>query len=79
MEQIIARGSKLLKAQIDPSGVPEIARRGRGTPRVGLRLLRRVRDYAQVRADGTINGEIAAMRCRCSTTTWGWTTSIGEC
>ena len=37
----------------------EIARRGRGTPRVALRLLRRVRDYAQVRADGTITGQVA--------------------
>jgi Holliday junction DNA helicase RuvB len=42
-----------------PDGLREIARRGRGTPRVGLRLLRRVRDYAQVRADGTIEAEVA--------------------
>jgi Holliday junction DNA helicase RuvB len=39
--------------------VDEIARRGRGTPRVALRLLRRVRDYAQVRADGKINRQVA--------------------
>jgi Holliday junction DNA helicase RuvB len=60
LEQIIARGSKLLEVAIDPSGLAEIARRGRGTPRVALRLLRRVRDYAQVRGDGAITGELAA-------------------
>jgi Holliday junction DNA helicase RuvB len=60
LEQIIARGSKLLAVDIDPSGLAEIARRGRGTPRVALRLLRRVRDYAQVRGDGAITGELAA-------------------
>jgi Holliday junction DNA helicase RuvB len=43
----------------DPSGVEEIARRARGTPRVALRLLRRVRDYAQVRADGRITAAVA--------------------
>jgi Holliday junction DNA helicase RuvB len=60
LEQIIARGSKLLGVEIDPSGLAEIARRGRGTPRVALRLLRRVRDYAQVRGDGAIDGQLAA-------------------
>jgi len=60
LEQIIARGAKLLDVQIDPSGLAEIARRGRGTPRVALRLLRRVRDYAQVRGDGAIGGQLAA-------------------
>ena len=42
-----------------PQGVSEIARRARGTPRVALRLFRRVRDYAQVRADGEITAEVA--------------------
>jgi Holliday junction DNA helicase RuvB len=60
LEQIIARGSKLLEVEIDLSGLAEIARRGRGTPRVALRLLRRVRDYAQVRGDGAITGALAA-------------------
>src|SRR5512136_2261253 len=59
LEQIIARGAKLLEVQIDPSGLDEVARRGRGTPRVALRLLRRVRDYAQVKADGMITAEVA--------------------
>jgi Holliday junction DNA helicase RuvB len=45
--------------EVDDAGAAEIARRGRGTPRVALRLLRRVRDYAQVRADGHISAEIA--------------------
>ncbi len=59
MERIVARAAHLLQVQITPEGVAEVARRGRGTPRVGLRLLRRVRDYAQVRADGTITPEMA--------------------
>ena len=51
---------RLLNVTIDPSGLAEIALRGRGTPRVALRLLRRVRDYAQVRGDGAIDGPLAA-------------------
>ncbi|MBI3362240.1 MAG: Holliday junction branch migration DNA helicase RuvB [Chloroflexi bacterium] len=54
MEAIVRRGGKLLNVPIDESGVAEIASRARGTPRVALRLLKRVRDYAQVRADGAI-------------------------
>jgi Holliday junction DNA helicase RuvB len=60
LEQIIQRAAKLLDVSIDSGGLAEIARRGRGTPRVALRLLRRVRDYAQVRGDGTIAGALAA-------------------
>jgi Holliday junction DNA helicase RuvB len=60
LEQIIHRAATLLKVEIDPSGLAEIARRGRGTPRVALRLMRRVRDYAQVRGDGTIDGKLTA-------------------
>ncbi len=60
LEEIIERATKLLNVAIDPSGLAEIARRGRGTPRVALRLLRRVRDYAQVRGDGSIDGQLAA-------------------
>lgn len=59
MEAIVARAAGLLKAPITADGVAEVARRGRGTPRVALRLLRRVRDYAQVKADGTITAPIA--------------------
>ncbi len=56
---IVTRSAAILRASIDPTGAAEIARRSRGTPRVANRLLRRVRDFAQVRADGTISGSVA--------------------
>ncbi len=56
---IVTRGAGVLDVPIDDEGAREIARRARGTPRVSLRLLRRVRDYAQVRADGAITREVA--------------------
>jgi len=59
MEQIVRRSAKILGVEIEEEGCQEIARRGRGTPRVANRLLRRVRDYAQVRADGVISAEVA--------------------
>jgi len=59
MRKIVIRACKTLNVHADKEGVDEIAQRGRGTPRVALRLLRRVRDFAQVRADGTISREIA--------------------
>ncbi len=59
LEAIVRRAAWVLKVDIDDAGVAEIARRGRGTPRVALRLLRRVRDYAQVRADGLVTAEVA--------------------
>lgn len=59
MRQIVLRSARLLGVEIDEGGVEEIARRSRGTPRVANRLLRRVRDYAQVRADGKITREVA--------------------
>ena len=59
MEQIVRRAARLLDVEIKQEGVVEIARRARGTPRVGLRLLRRVRDYAEARADGTITVDVA--------------------
>ncbi len=61
MEAIVARAARLLQAPITVDGIGEIARRGRGTPRVALRLLRRARDYAQVRGDGAITGESAGL------------------
>lgn len=60
LEQIIQRAAGLLHVDIDAEGLAEIARRGRGTPRVALRLMRRVRDFAQVRGDGVVNGRLAA-------------------
>lgn len=59
LEYIIKRSSALLNVAIDPEGASEIARRSRGTPRVANRLLRRVRDYAQIRGNGDISLEIA--------------------
>jgi Holliday junction DNA helicase RuvB len=59
MEEIVRRGAGLLGVESDDEGVEEIARRARGTPRVALRLLRRVRDYAQVRANGRITRHAA--------------------
>jgi Holliday junction DNA helicase RuvB len=59
MKAIVVRATRKLNVGADPAGVEEIALRARGTPRVALRLLRRVRDYAQVRADGTITSKVA--------------------
>jgi len=59
MQAVVTRAAGLLDVRVDSSGIEEIARRARGTPRVALRLLRRVRDYAQVRADGTVTAKVA--------------------
>jgi Holliday junction DNA helicase RuvB len=59
LEQILKRSAGILKVQAEDEGLREIARRARGTPRVANRLLKRVRDYAQVMADGVITGEVA--------------------
>jgi Holliday junction DNA helicase RuvB len=57
---IVARSATVLGVTMDATGAAEIARRSRGTPRVANRLLRRVRDFAEVRADGRITAEVAA-------------------
>ena len=57
--QIVTRSARILEVELDEGGRDEIARRSRGTPRVANRLLRRVRDYAQVMADGAITVEVA--------------------
>jgi len=59
LQTIVLRSARLLDVEADPDGAAEIARRSRGTPRIANNLLRRVRDYAQVRGDGRISGEIA--------------------
>ena len=59
IEEILRRSARILDVAIDAEASTELARRSRGTPRIANRLLRRVRDYAQVRADGTINAEVA--------------------
>ena len=59
LQTIIERSASILSVPIDTEGAQEIAKRSRGTPRVANRLLRRVRDYAQVRADGSITAQVA--------------------
>ena len=59
LQRIVQRSAGILGIEIEPSGAEEIARRSRGTPRVANRLLRRVRDFAQVTADGVITRNIA--------------------
>ncbi len=57
--KIVARSARILEVELDEEGTQEIAQRSRGTPRVANRLLKRVRDYAQVMADGRITVEVA--------------------
>jgi len=59
LQKIVVRAARLLNIEIDDIGALEIARRSRGTPRIANNLLRRVRDFAQVRGDGRISKEIA--------------------
>ena len=59
LDRIVRRSAGILEVPIDAGGARAIAQRSRGTPRIANRLLRRVRDYAQVKADGRIDGEVA--------------------
>ncbi|MEP7062367.1 MAG: Holliday junction branch migration DNA helicase RuvB [Betaproteobacteria bacterium] len=59
LTRIVTRSAALLEIPLDPAGSMEIARRSRGTPRIANRLLRRVRDYAEVKADGAITRAVA--------------------
>ena len=59
LTQIVIRSAMLLSADISPDGATEIARRSRGTPRIVNRLLRRVRDFAEVKAEGRITRQVA--------------------
>jgi holliday junction DNA helicase RuvB len=59
LTRIVLRSAALLKVQVDADGAREIARRSRGTPRIANRLLRRVRDYADVKSDGAISRTVA--------------------
>jgi Holliday junction DNA helicase RuvB len=59
LQKVVIRSAEILRVPIDASGAFEIARRSRGTPRIANRLLRRVRDFAQVRGDGSITRAIA--------------------
>lgn len=60
LQTILMRSAKVLEVEIEPAGALEMAKRSRGTPRIANRLLKRVRDYAQVRHDGVITGQVAA-------------------
>jgi holliday junction DNA helicase RuvB len=59
LTRIVTRSAGLLKVPLDAPGALEIARRSRGTPRIANRLLRRVRDYAQVKGDGRVDASVA--------------------
>jgi len=63
LEKILARSSTVLDVKLDKDGAKEIASRSRGTPRVANRILKRVRDWAQVKADGKINEKVALDAC----------------
>jgi Holliday junction DNA helicase RuvB len=58
IEEIVRRSARILGVKIDADAAAEVARRSRGTPRIANRLLRRVRDYAQVRADGRVTADV---------------------
>ena len=60
MRKIVSRALGMLKVTADEEGINEVARRARGTPRIALRLLRRVRDFAQVRGNGVVTHDIAS-------------------
>ncbi|KKB34548.1 Holliday junction branch migration DNA helicase RuvB [Bacillus thermotolerans] len=59
LKDVVMRTADIFGTEIDPSGAEEVARRSRGTPRIANRLLKRVRDYAQVRGNGTVTFEVA--------------------
>jgi Holliday junction DNA helicase RuvB len=59
IEEIVRRSARILGVEVEPAAATEIGRRSRGTPRIANRLLRRVRDYAQVKADGRVTVEVA--------------------
>jgi holliday junction DNA helicase RuvB len=64
IDEIVRRSARILATPIDPEAARELARRSRGTPRIANRLLHRVRDYAQVRADGVVTLEVAQAALR---------------
>src|SRR5207244_4444763 len=61
LQQVLTRSASILGVDLEPDGAEEIAGRSRGTPRIANRLLRRVRDYAQVRGDGRVSHETASL------------------
>jgi Holliday junction DNA helicase RuvB len=80
LEQVLVRSAGLLEVELRADGAHEIAGRSRGTPRIANRLLRRVRDYAEVRADGVVDRAVAQARSRSTTSTSsGSTGSTARC
>ena len=78
LRAIVERSARILHVEIDDEGATRISERSRGTPRVANRLLRRVRDFAEVRGDGSINGATAARASTSSgSTSLAWTRSTG--
>ena len=67
LQHIVSRSARHMGLEMSDEGALEVARRSRGTPRIANRLLRRVRDFAEVRHDGTISADIAARRLICLT------------
>ncbi|MBI5629410.1 MAG: Holliday junction branch migration DNA helicase RuvB [Elusimicrobia bacterium] len=65
LEAIVGRSAAILRIEADPQGASEIARRSRGTPRIANRLLRRVRDFAQVKGEGVITAELSRYALDC--------------
>jgi Holliday junction DNA helicase RuvB len=64
LERVLVRSAGLLGVDLRPDGAEEISRRARGTPRIANRLLRRVRDFAEVRADGVVTRDVARAALR---------------
>ena len=80
LAQILRRSADILGMPFDPEGIREIAGRSRGTPRIANRMLKRVRDYAQVRADGRITRDVAHEALICwMWTSWAWIRWTGRC
>ena len=79
LKVIVERSARLLGIPIDPEGAVEIASRSRGTPRIANRLLRRVRDFAEVIADGVVTREVADEALTLQLTAQGWIPSTGNC
>jgi len=65
LAEIVTRSAKILAMDVEPEGAYEIARCSRGTPRIANRLLRRVRDFSEVKAEGKVTAEIAKQALRC--------------
>ncbi|STL71514.1 holliday junction ATP-dependent DNA helicase [Escherichia coli] len=80
LQYIVSRSARFMGLEMSDDGALEVARRARGTPRIANRLLRRVRDFAEVKHDGTISAEyrcsgVGYVECRCLKVSIIWTAS----